>query len=122
MSTKSVAGKSGSAFASPELIGRAIRDSFVKLNPVALMRNPVIFVTEVVAALVTVLFVRDFIAGNPLAFTGQIMAWLWFTVLFANFAEAVAEGRGRAQADSPAQGAHRHGRQAPARSFRPHRL
>jgi K+-transporting ATPase ATPase B chain len=100
MSTKSVAGKSGSAFASPELIGRAIRDSFVKLNPVALMRNPVIFVTEVVAALVTVLFVRDFIAGNPLAFTGQIMAWLWFTVLFANFAEAVAEGRGRAQADS----------------------
>jgi len=100
MSTKSVAGKSGSAFASPELIGRAIRDSFAKLNPVALMRNPVIFVTEVVAVLVTVLFVRDLIVGTPFAFTGQIMAWLWFTVLFANFAEAVAEGRGRAQADS----------------------
>jgi K+-transporting ATPase ATPase B chain len=100
MSTKSLAAKSGSAFASPELIVRAVRDAFVKLNPVALMRNPVIFVTEVVAALVTVLFVRDFLAGNPLSFTGQIMAWLWFTVLFANFAEAIAEGRGRAQADT----------------------
>ncbi|PZQ78839.1 MAG: potassium-transporting ATPase subunit B, partial [Ancylobacter novellus] len=99
MSTHSPA-KSGSAFASPEMIGRAIRDAFVKLNPAALMRNPVIFVTEVVAALVTVLFVRDFLVGNPLGFTGQIMAWLWFTVLFANFAEAIAEGRGRAQADS----------------------
>jgi K+-transporting ATPase ATPase B chain len=100
MSTKSLAAKSGSAFASPELIVRAVRDAFVKLNPAILMRNPVIFVTEVVAALVTVLFVRDFLAGNPLAFTGQIMAWLWFTVLFANFAEAIAEGRGRAQADT----------------------
>lgn len=100
MSTKSMAAKSGTAFASPELIVRAVRDSFVKLNPVILMRNPVIFVTEVVAALVTILFVRDFIAGNSLAFTGQIMAWLWFTVLFANFAEAIAEGRGRAQADT----------------------
>jgi K+-transporting ATPase ATPase B chain len=100
MSTKSLAAKSGSAFASPDLIVRAVRDAFVKLNPVALMRNPVIFVTEVVAALVTVLFVRDFLAGNPLSFTGQIMAWLWFTVLFANFAEAIAEGRGRAQADT----------------------
>ncbi|MDF2997147.1 MAG: kdpB, partial [Xanthobacteraceae bacterium] len=100
MSTKSLAAKSGSAFASPELIVRAVRDAFVKLNPAILMRNPVIFVTEVVAALVTVLFVRDFLAGNRLAFTGQIMAWLWFTVLFANFAEAIAEGRGRAQADT----------------------
>ncbi|OYY12665.1 MAG: potassium-transporting ATPase subunit B [Rhizobiales bacterium 35-68-8] len=90
----------GSAFASPELIGRALRDAVLKLNPAILMRNPVIFVTEIVAALVTVIFVRDLIAGNPLAFTGQIMAWLWFTVLFANFAEAIAEGRGRAQADS----------------------
>ncbi|WP_029351003.1 potassium-transporting ATPase subunit KdpB [Bosea sp. 117] len=100
MSTKSMTAKSQSAFASPELILRAARDAFVKLNPAVLMRNPVIFVTEVVAALVTVLFVRDVIAGNPLAFTGQIMAWLWFTVLFANFAEAIAEGRGRAQADT----------------------
>ena len=73
MSTKSVAGKSGSAFASPELIGRAIRDSFAKLNPVALMRNPVIFVTEVVAVLVTVLFVRDLIVGIPFAWANLKM-------------------------------------------------
>ncbi|UIJ72072.1 potassium-transporting ATPase subunit KdpB [Aurantimonas sp. HBX-1] len=84
----------------PDLVGRATIDAFRKLNPAALLRNPVIFVTEIVAAVVTVLFVRDVLAGNPLLFTGQIMAWLWFTVLFANFAEAIAEGRGRAQADS----------------------
>ncbi|WP_182086397.1 potassium-transporting ATPase subunit KdpB [Aureimonas sp. ME7] len=84
----------------PRLVGRATVDAFKKLNPAALLRNPVIFVTEVVAAVVTVLFMRDIVAGNPLLFTGQIMAWLWFTVLFANFAEAIAEGRGRAQADS----------------------
>jgi potassium-transporting ATPase ATP-binding subunit len=84
----------------PELLGRAAIDACRKLDPAALLRNPVIFVTEVVAAVVTVLFVRDVAVGSPLAFTGQIMAWLWFTVLFANFAEAVAEGRGRAQADS----------------------
>jgi K+-transporting ATPase ATPase B chain len=89
-----------SAIASPDLLGRAALDAFRKLDPRQLAKNPVIFVTEIVAALVTVLFVRDVLAGNPLAFTGQIMAWLWFTVLFANFAEAVAEGRGRAQADS----------------------
>ncbi|RFC65927.1 K(+)-transporting ATPase subunit B [Fulvimarina endophytica] len=84
----------------PDLVGRATVDAFKKLNPAALMRNPVIFVTEIVAAVVTILFVRDLIAGNPLLFTGQITAWLWFTVLFANFAEAIAEGRGRAQAAS----------------------
>lgn len=65
------------------------------------MRNPVIFVTEIVAAVVTVFFIRDLLAQNGTAvFSGQIAAWLWFTVLFATFAEAVAEGRGRAQADS----------------------
>ncbi len=65
------------------------------------MRNPVIFVTEIVAAVVTVFFIRDLLAHNGTAvFSGQIAAWLWFTVLFATFAEAVAEGRGRAQADS----------------------
>ncbi|MCX5514126.1 K(+)-transporting ATPase subunit B [Kaistia algarum] len=100
MSPKSHTAQTGSAFASPELIGRASRDALLKLNPAHLMRNPVIFVTEVVAALVTILFVRDLLAGNPLGFTGQIAAWLWFTVLFANFAEAIAEGRGRAQADT----------------------
>ncbi|MBN9016160.1 MAG: potassium-transporting ATPase subunit KdpB [Rhizobiales bacterium] len=89
-----------SRIASPELIGRAARDAFAKLNPAHLMRNPVIFVTEIVALLVTVIFIRDLIAGLPLRFNGQIAAWLWFTVLFANFAEAIAEGRGRAQADT----------------------
>ena len=64
-------------------------------------RNPVMFVVEVVAALVTVLFVRDLVVGAPnLGFSLQIIIWLWFTVLFANFAEAVAEGRGKAQADT----------------------
>ncbi|WP_062235387.1 potassium-transporting ATPase subunit KdpB [Aureimonas sp. N4] len=95
-----MAAKAATSTFRPDLIGRATIDAFKKLNPAALLRNPVIFVTEIVAAVVTVLFVRDLVAGNPLAFTGQIMAWLWFTVLFANFAEAIAEGRGRAQADS----------------------
>ncbi|MBL8670141.1 MAG: potassium-transporting ATPase subunit KdpB [Alphaproteobacteria bacterium] len=74
-----------------------------KLDPRTLVRNPVIFVTEVVAALATAVLVRDLLAGpsgagGSHAFTGQIAAWLWFTVLLANFAEAVAEGRGKAQA------------------------
>jgi K+-transporting ATPase ATPase B chain len=83
----------------PALLTRAAGDAFRKLDPRGLIRNPVIFVTEVVAALVTVLFVRDLFGGGA-AFSGQIAAWLWFTVLFANFAEAVAEGRGKAQADA----------------------
>ncbi|MBP0582256.1 potassium-transporting ATPase subunit KdpB [Labrys sp. LIt4] len=78
----------------------AIRDAFVKLDPRLLVRNPVIFVTEVVAALVTVLSLRDAFAGAGAGFSAQIAAWLWFTVLFATFAEAVAEGRGKAQAES----------------------
>jgi K+-transporting ATPase ATPase B chain len=85
----------------PAIVAPAALDAFVKLDPRALMKNPVIFVTEVVSALVTALFIRDLVAHNGLApFSGQIAAWLWFTVLFANFAEAVAEGRGKAQADS----------------------
>jgi potassium-transporting ATPase ATP-binding subunit len=83
------------------IIRRAVIDALRKLDPRQLMRNPVIFVTEVVSAVVTLLFVRDLITQNGTAlFTGQIAAWLWFTVLFANFAEAVAEGRGKAQADA----------------------
>ncbi|MER8517913.1 potassium-transporting ATPase subunit KdpB [Mesorhizobium sp. M0644] len=79
----------------------AIGDSFRKLNPRTLMRNPVMFVVAVVSALTTVLFVKDLVtSGGDLGFTLQIIIWLWFTVLFANFAEAVAEGRGKAQADS----------------------
>jgi K+-transporting ATPase ATPase B chain len=76
-------------------------ESLRKLNPRTLVRNPVMFVTEVVALLSTVFFVRDLIAGTPdAAVFGQISFWLWFTVIFANFAEAVAEGRGKARADS----------------------
>jgi potassium-transporting ATPase ATP-binding subunit len=72
-----------------------------KLDPRTLVRNPVMFVTGVVAVLSTLLFLRDLVTGGPHAtLTGQIAAWLWFTVLFANFAEAVAEGRGKAQAAS----------------------
>src|SRR5436190_8672230 len=83
------------------IIGRAVIDALRKLDPRKLVRNPVIFVTEVVSAVVTVFFVRDLFAHNGAAgFSGQIAAWLWFTVLFANFAEAVAEGRGKAQADA----------------------
>ena len=76
-------------------------DAFKKLNPRTLAKNPVIFVTEVVSLGVSLLFVRDLVTGNGQGlFSGQIAAWLWFTVLFANFAEAVAEGRGKAQADA----------------------
>jgi K+-transporting ATPase ATPase B chain len=83
------------------IIGRAAGDAVRKLDPRKLARNPVIFVTEVVSLVVTLLFVRDLVTGSGVAFfTGQIAAWLWFTVLFANFAEAVAEGRGKAQADT----------------------
>jgi K+-transporting ATPase ATPase B chain len=85
----------------PALLGPAAIGAVRKLDPRQLVRNPVIFVTEVVAAVVTIMFVRDLAAGNGEAlFSGQIAVWLWFTVLFATFAEAVAEGRGKAQADS----------------------
>ena len=79
----------------------AARESILKLNPLGLSRNPVIFVTEIVAAFVTVLWLRDMVLaeGEPW-FSGQIAAWLWFTVIFANFAEAIAEGRGKAQAEA----------------------
>ncbi|MBY2924796.1 potassium-transporting ATPase subunit KdpB [Rhizobium leguminosarum] len=79
----------------------AVGAAFKKLNPRALARNPVMFVVATVSVLTTVLFLRDLVAGNGnLGFSFQINIWLWFTVLFANFAEAVAEGRGKAQADS----------------------
>ncbi|NKM35995.1 potassium-transporting ATPase subunit KdpB [Rhizobium laguerreae] len=79
----------------------AVGAAFKKLNPRALARNPVMFVVATVSVLTTVLFLRDLVVGNRnLGFSFQINLWLWFTVLFANFAEAVAEGRGKAQADS----------------------
>lgn len=79
----------------------ALGDAFRKLDPRSLARNPVMFVVAVVSALTTVLFLRDLVTGGAsLGFSFQIVIWLWFTVLFANFAEAVAEGRGKAQAES----------------------
>jgi potassium-transporting ATPase ATP-binding subunit len=85
----------------PEIVRRAIRASFVKLNPVTLLKNPVMFVVEVGAALTTLFLIRDiFVGGGNLGFQLQISLWLWFTVLFANFAEAMAEARGKAQAET----------------------
>ncbi len=79
----------------------AIGSAFVKLDPRTLAKNPVMFVVAVVSTLTTVLFLRDLVTGSGnLAFSLQLNIWLWFTVLFANFAEAVAEGRGKAQAES----------------------
>ncbi|NEW96487.1 potassium-transporting ATPase subunit KdpB [Rhodopseudomonas sp. BR0G17] len=93
-------GKS-STLLDPKIVLPAIGTSFAKLDPRVMIKNPVMFVVEVVAALTTVLFVRDLVIGSEeLLFTGQIILWLWFTVLFANFAEAVAEGRGKAQANT----------------------
>src|SRR5499425_2816203 len=85
----------------PKIVVPAIWSSFAKLDPRLMVKNPVMFVVEIVAALTTVIFVRDLVTGGAsLGFTFQIILWLWFTVLFANFAEAVAEGRGKAQADT----------------------
>ena len=79
----------------------AIGEAFAKLDPRRLARNPVMFVVAVVAALTTLLFLRDLLtAADHIGFSFQIILWLWFTVLFANFAEAIAEGRGKAQAES----------------------
>jgi K+-transporting ATPase ATPase B chain len=80
----------------------AILDSFTKLNPRWMVRNPVMFVVEVGSVLTTVLWIQALLGEGeaPTAFIGAIALWLWFTVLFANFSEAVAEGRGKAQAES----------------------
>ena len=88
-----------SSILDPAILLPAIGQSFVKLDPRILIRNPVMFVVEVVAVLTTVVFLRELASrGGNLGFTLQIIFWLWLTVLFANFAEAVAEGRGKAQA------------------------
>src|SRR5271155_5124920 len=84
----------------PDILGPAVGEAFLKLDPRTLWRNPVMFTVEVVSMATTILFVRDLFAGSGASFSGQITLWLWFTVLFANFAEAVAEGRGKAQAAS----------------------
>jgi len=87
----------------PEIVKRATKESFKKLNPATLIKNPVMFVVEVGAAITTIFLVRDMIVGRSaigIGFQFQISLWLWFTVLFANFAEAMAEARGKAQADT----------------------
>jgi K+-transporting ATPase ATPase B chain len=94
-------GKRARPLFDPPIVKRAIIDSFVKLSPVSLMKNPVMFVVEVGAAVTTVLLVKTVMTGAAgFGFQLQICLWLWFTVLFANFAEAMAEGRGKAQADT----------------------
>ncbi len=96
--------KKSSSLFDPAILGPAVRDSFRKLDPRQLARNPVMFVVAVGSVLTTILCVRDAIAhpagAAPFWFTFLISLWLWFTVLFANFAEAVAEGRGKAQAST----------------------
>jgi K+-transporting ATPase ATPase B chain len=90
-----------SALFDPKIVLPAIGSAFAKLNPRTLMKNPVMFVLEVVTALTTVILIRDLVTGGGhILFEFQIILWLWFTVLFANFAEAIAEGRGKAQADT----------------------
>ncbi|KAB2914771.1 MAG: potassium-transporting ATPase subunit KdpB [Hyphomicrobiaceae bacterium] len=85
----------------PAIALPALRAALIKLDPRALLGNPVMFVVEIVAALATTILLRDLVAGGAnLGFTFQITLWLWITVLFANFSEAVAERRGKAQADS----------------------
>src|SRR3981081_221226 len=90
-----------SALLDPRIVLPAIVSGFAKLDPRTLMKNPVMFVLEVVTALTTVILLRDLVTGGQnLLFEFQSVVWLWFTVLFANFAEAIAEGRGKAQADA----------------------
>jgi K+-transporting ATPase ATPase B chain len=84
-----------------KIIVRALVDAFRKLNPRTMMKNPVMFVVEVGSLITTLLLIRDMATGAAgVGFSLQITLWLWFTVLFANFAEAMAEGRGKAQADT----------------------
>src|SRR5690242_15912714 len=86
----------------PPIVKRAIRDAFLKtVNPRHMVRNPVMFVVLIGSLLTTLVLFRDLTdgAGNT-GFTLQITLWLWFTVVFANFAEAMAEGRGKAQAET----------------------
>src|SRR6185436_13249020 len=90
-----------SALFDTKIILPAIASAFVKLDPRTLIKNPVMFVLEIVTVLTSIILIRDLATGGAnTGFTFHIILWLWFTVLFANFAEAVAEGRGKAQAES----------------------
>ena len=84
----------------PAITRRAALEAFTKLNPRVQLKNPVMFIVAAGAVLSTLVVVRDVASGTFSGFTFQITLWLWFTVLFANFAEAIAEGRGKAQADA----------------------
>ena len=97
-----MATKQSQSIFDPKIMRRATLESFKKLNPRTLARNPVMFIVEVGSVLVTFLFLRDLgkSSSDQNVFAGLVAAFLWFTVLFANFAEAVAEGRGKAQADA----------------------
>src|SRR5260221_5731230 len=89
------------SLADAKILTRAVTDSFRKLAPRTMVKNPVMFVVEVGAALTTVQLIWNaFHHAGQISFGLQITLWLWFTVLFANFAEAMAEGRGKAQADT----------------------
>src|SRR6185369_6469017 len=82
------------------IVRRAVGDSFVKLAPRHMVRNPVMFVVLLGSIVTTIVLVQEMVQGGSFGFTLQLALWLWFTVLFANFAEAMAEGRGKAQADA----------------------
>lgn len=83
-----------------DLIKTSLKGSFLRLDPRLLWHNPVMFVVEIVSIITTVISVGNLIYGGPFGFNIHISIWLWFTVLFANFAEALAEGRGKAQAET----------------------
>jgi K+-transporting ATPase ATPase B chain len=101
METRTRSRDAKSSLLDTSILVPAIGQAFRKLDPRVMIRNPVMFVVEVVAALTTIIFLRDlFTGGASVGFTFQIILWLWITVVFANFAEAVAEGRGKAQAAS----------------------
>jgi potassium-transporting ATPase ATP-binding subunit len=87
-------------FWKPELIRSSVKGSFLRLDPRTLWHNPVMFVVEIVSVITTIISINNLIKGGPFWFNIHISVWLWFTVLFANFAEALAEGRGKAQAET----------------------
>ncbi|MDO9182264.1 MAG: potassium-transporting ATPase subunit KdpB, partial [Bacteriovorax sp.] len=87
-------------FISSDIFRQALKDSLIKLNPKTQLKNPVMFITWICASVTTLIAIRNGISGNNSFFEIQIALWLWFTVLFANFSEAIAEGRGKAQADT----------------------
>jgi K+-transporting ATPase ATPase B chain len=101
METRTHSRSAKSSLLDPSILLPAVGQAFRKLDPRMMIRNPVMFVVEIVSLLTTVIFLHDLATGGAhLGFTFQIILWLWITVLFANFAEAVAEGRGKAQAAS----------------------